>query len=356
MGAKQSFPDHADGATMQAAAFASYGRTYLQLTTVPKPTPKPDDLLIKIHAAAINPIDKIRLEGGLKQVRPEYYATPILGYDASGVVEEVGADVTKFKVGDEVYVRIARNDGQGTIAEYCLAQEKMAALKPKNISFEEAASLPLVAVTAMQAFKRGGVKEGDKVVVTGGAGGVGSIAIQLAKHVLKCSHVLTTASAGEKMDMCLELGADAVADYKTQVFTDGSFGDDFDFGFDTTHESTAMPFILKENTKCVTISDTPTVEELERVSGKPVGFIVSTFLGMGLNKAAVANAATRNVEWSYLFLQPNGADLDALRGYVEDGLVKPVIDSIHPFSDFNAGVDRAFSGRAKGKVVIKMVE
>lgn len=361
MGAKQSFEAHPDGEVMQAVTFPVYGTdmsTALIKESVAKPVPKDNEILIQVKAAALNPIDKIRVEGGLKALSPEAYATPILGYDAAGVVESIGSKVTKFKVGDEVYVRISRTDGQGTLAEYVPANENMAALKPSNISFEEAASLPLVAVTSMQAFKRGGAKEGDKIVITGGAGGVGSIAIQIAKNIYKSSHILTTASPGGKTDFVKSLGADAVADYRSQDFSDGSFGDDFDFGFDTTHDSTKMPLILKENTKIVTISDTPTVEEVEEklLGGASAGLMIRFFLYMGRNSAAEKNAATRGNEWSYMFLSPNGEDLDTLRGYVESGAVKPVLDSIHKFADYTSAVERAFSGRAQGKVVVSMTE
>jgi len=343
---------HSDGAQMKAVGFGKYGLKELQLVTVPKPEIKREgQVLIKLHAAAFNPVDKIRVAGGLKAFRPEPVWPALLGYDGAGVVEAVHESVTNFKAGDEVYVRLT-SAAQGSCAEYCVEKQELVALKPTNTSMEEAASLPLAAITAVQALRRLGVKEGDKVFISGGAGGVGTIAIQLAKHVLKCGVVATTASPGDKTDLVKSLGADVVVNYKQDKFQ--NVLKDYDCGFDTTNESHLIPQILKKGGKVVTIAGSPSNAEVARVMGKP-GFIVRTALYFMRNAKAMNAAKKQGVEWSYLFLQPNGKDLEELAQNVEAGHVKPVVDCVNSLDEFHKSWDVLVSGRAKGKCVVKIV-
>lgn len=348
---------HPDNLTMKAVGFSDYvkdGKLEL-FKDLPKPTIEEEgEILIKVHAASLNPIDKIRWEGGLKILRPEKTWPAIIGYDAAGVIEQVHEKIScGLKVGDEVYVRTTKQC-QGTLAEYCVAHESLVTLKPKNFSFEEAASIPLAGVTAYQAFLRGGVKEGDRVIISGGAGGVGTIAIQIAKHVLKCSVVATTASAGEKTELCKSLGADIVVNYRENDFeVELGKEEKFDFAFDTTNESHKMPSLLKPGSKCVTIAGTPSLDEISK-NGSP-GLIVKFFLWWTRNKAAMNAAKKNEVEWSYLFLNPNAADLAKLTDAAESDQLKATIDNVCSLEEFQKSVDKLVSGRSKGKNILKLV-
>jgi NADPH:quinone reductase-like Zn-dependent oxidoreductase len=228
------------------------------------------------------------------------------------------------------------------------------AKKPPSLSFEQAASLPLVAETALQALRRGGVGEGSKVFITGGAGGVGTVAIQLAK-ILGAATVATTASAGEKTEKVKSLGADVVVDYRTQDFRDGTFGKDYDFAFDTTTESAKLAAVVRAGGKIVTVVGSPTAKELARI-GVPLNFIKRLILYAIRDKAAVQNAKRAGVEWSNMWLVPSGSDLEELSRYVEEGKLKPVVDGVWPIAEWRAAVERSFSGRALGKCVIRVEE
>jgi len=231
---------------------------------------------------------------------------------------------------------------------------KTIAKKPVGVSFTDAASIPLAGETALQALRRGGVGPGSKVFVSGGAGGVGTLAIQIAK-ILGAETVATTASPGDKTELCRSLGADTVVNYRDEKFEE--LLKDYDFAFDSTHESAKMIKIVKANAskKVITISDTPTVEALKEAGLTP-GFIVKLFLNSKRNKVAEAAGRAAGVEWQYMFLNPNGGDLTELLQWVVDGKLKPVIDNVWPLADAVAAAQRNFSGRAKGKCVVKVVE
>lgn len=357
MGASNSHHvPHPEGETMKALVFTQYGKPDATLElhdNVPKPVAGAGEILIKVHAASVNPIDKIRVTGGLKALRPERAWPAVLGYDAAGVVEVCGEGTSMFNVGDEVFVRVSRNDSMGSIAEFLSAPESQVALKPSNASFEEAASLPLVSLTALQALRRAGVTEGSNVLVTGGAGGVGSIGIQLAKNVMKAGSVATTASPGIKTTFVTSLGADIVVDYRSEKIVDKL--KDIDCTLDTTAESANAVLVTNKGGKVVTISGTPTVDEITRISGAPPNFIVRSFLRLGRQSDAINAAAKGDVEWSYLFMQPIGKDLKELAGYVEAEQVKPQLDGVWDLADWKGAIDKSFSGRAKGKCVIKIV-
>lgn len=342
---------------MKAVCFTAYGKdsSALSVQTIPKPfVEEACELLIKVHACALNPIDKGRLAGGLSLLLPEQYDTSVLGYDVSGVVEEVGDDASKsFKVGDEVYVRL---DGMkyGALAEYVVCSKSEVAKKPSNLSFCEAASIPLAGLTALQALRRGGVKEGSKVFIPGGSGGVGSLAIQIAKKMLKASHVATTASPGIGTEICEKAGADRVVDYRSEKFEEVLAGEDFDMAFDTTDESPKMGSLLKKTGKVICISGPPTIEAIEAVTKPPLA--VRFFMFLMRNRKAIKAAAQAGGSWEYIFMNPNGKDLTELASFIESGDIEPVIDTeTASLDDFKVAVDKLWSGRAKGKCVIKVV-
>lgn len=350
-------PTHPDGVSnMKAVCFTEFGpKEKLSVKTIPKPFLDPsgkDQVLIKVHACALNPIDKARVEGGLAQVMPEEYDDKVLGYDVSGVVEETSTD--KFKVGDEVYVRLAGMN-YGALAEYVVCNTMEVGMKPKNISFSEAASIPLTALTALQCLRRGGVKEGSKVFIPGGAGGVGSIAIQIAKKVLKAGHVCTTASPGKGTEICEQAGADRIINYKEEDFATVLTGEDFDMAFDTMNEAPQMGPILKKGGKIISISGAPTIEAIESALGD-ASLMVKFFMFLIRNRKAERAAKKAGGSWEYVFMTPSGEQLNELKSYLESGEIKAIIDTeADGLDDFMTAVDKLYSGRSKGKCVIKVV-
>mmetsp|Transcript_15084 Transcript_15084/g.32730 ORF Transcript_15084/g.32730 Transcript_15084/m.32730 type:complete len:362 (+) Transcript_15084:108-1193(+) len=361
MGKKQSIPEHPNGVSMKAVCFTSYGKTSdaLSMTTIPKPfIESPHEVLIQVHACALNPIDKLRLAGDLALLTPEEHDTSVLGYDVAGIIEEVGEEASKlYSIGDEVFVRL--NDMKyGAMAEYVVCNKAEIAKKPSNVSFAEAASIPLAGLTALQALRHGGVKEGSKVFIPGGAGGVGSLAIQIAKKMLKASHVCTTASPGAGTDICKKAGADRIIDYRSENVEEVLAGEDFDMVFDTMNQAAEFGSLLKSGGKIVSISGTPTVEAITRSSdvfGKP-SLIVRAIMFLSRNRAAEKAAKKAGGTWEYIFMRPDGKDLAEIGKYVESGDIVPVIDTeAASLSEFKVAVDKLFSGRSKGKCVVKVV-
>ena len=353
--------------TMQAITFSKYGKpSQLRKATLPYPTgfDQQSNVLIKVHAASINPVDKMLLGGGLKMVRPVESFPHVISYDVSGVVGEADSQGL-FKVGQEVYARLFghSSDGaktpsfRGAMAEYCVAHVSNVVSKPNNVTFEEAASIPLAGMTALQALTNSGLKEGDSIFISGGAGGVGTLAIQLAKNVFKAGRVVTTASKGEKADLCKDLGADSVIDYKSENFVDLHSNDKFDVCFDTTGESLSMAHVVKEGGSIVTIAGNPTLEEIRRIGG--TAWILKLFLKRKEKRKEFKAAKSVHASWEYLFLSPSSDDLAKLANYIEDGAVKPVLDNTWDFNSddtqtgWQGAFNRSFSGRSKGKCVVK---
>lgn len=363
--------NHPDGKTMHSIAFSKYGKpSELRKTELAYPHgfDASNNIVIKVHAAAVNPVDKGLLAGDYKMVLPVTAFPHVISYDVAGVVE--AADLEgKFSVGQPVFARLfgSPNDGKktpwyrGSMAEYCVADTSNVVLKPEHLTFEEAASIPLVGLTALQVLKSSGLKEGDSMFISGGAGGVGTMAIQLAKHVFKAGLVVTTASKGEKERLCESLGADVVVDYKSTNFQEiygGKDAEKFDVCFDTTGESLQMSNIVKDGGRIVTIAGMATLEELRRVGG--TAWIFKLFVKPRVKRKEYKAARSKNADWRHLFLSPSQEDLSTLANHLEDGTIKPVLDGVWEFhsEDDNDGwkgaFNRSFSGRAKGKCVVKI--
>ena len=308
---------------MKAAYIEQYGGSdQFKVGELARPTIGADDVLIEVYAASVNPVDWKLREGYLKEMLT-YEMPLVIGWDVSGVIKEVGANVTDLQVGDEVFSRpdIAR---QGTYAEYVAVDAHLVVKKPATLSFEEAASLPLVAHTAWQVmFEVMNAKPGDRIFIGAGSGGVGTVAIQLAKaHGL---YVITSTST-PNVDWVKALGADEVIDYKQQ--DPATTVRELDFVFDTMggDGQGKLYDMLKENGMLVSISTPPDEAEAERA----------------------------NVRCEYVFMQPTGERLQRIADAVEQGELKPVIDRVFPLEQTKQAHDYGEEGHAKGKIVIKV--
>ena len=313
---------------------------------IPVPVPQPDEVLIEVHATAINLLDSKIRNGEFKLLLP--YKTPfVLGHDVAGVVTKVGTLVQQFKVGDEVYARPADHH-IGTFAEFIAIKEADLAIKPKKLSMEEAASIPLVGLTAWQALvEKGKLKKGQKVFIQAGSGGVGTVAIQLAKHM--GATVATTTSAAN-IGLVKSLGADVVIDYKKDDFEDVLHGYDLVLNSQDGKTLEKSLRVLKPGGKLISISGPPDPDFAEEI-GAPwyVKLIIR------LSSAGVRKKAKRlNVGFSFLFMKASGPQLKEITALINAGTIIPVIDKVFPFESIKEAITYVESGRAKGKVVIKI--
>lgn len=310
---------------MKAIVIEEYGdRNVLVEKNIERPSIAENQVLVEVHATSINPIDwKVRA-GHLKEMLPFEFPI-ILGWDAAGVVVKVGSNVTDFKVGDSVFTRPATTN-RGTYAEYLSVDTNLLAKMPEEMSFEEAASIPLAGLTAWQCLVDfGNIQKGAKVLVHAGAGGVGIFAIQIAKSF--GAYVATTASENN-IEFLTSLGADEVINYKENDFSEVLNGFDLvldSMGGDIQSKSYK---VLKENGKLVSIVQPPSEEE----------------------------AASFNAEAGFVWLEPNGEQLQKLADLYVEGKVKPVISKIFDFSEqsLKEAHDLSESHHARGKIVIRV--
>jgi len=318
----------------------------LQLAEVPLPEVKENEVLVEVYAAAVNLLDSKIKTGEFKLILP-YKLPLILGHDVAGIIAKVGKNVKKFKVGDEVYSRPADHH-IGTFAEFIAVDENDVALKPKNISMEEAASIPLVALTAWQVLiERGQIKKGQKVFIQAGSGGVGTIAIQLAKYL--GATVATTAST-KSFDLLKDLGADVIIDYKNSDFEEKL--SEYDVVLNSQDQKTLEKSlrILKSGGKLISISGPPTPDFAKEINAPWFIKIILSLISSGIRK----KAKNKNVDYSFLFMKANGQQLSEIASLVEAEKIKPIVDKIFSFEETNHALSYVESGRAKGKVVIKI--
>jgi len=332
---------------MKAFILDRYGKDErLRLGDVPEPEPGDHDLLVQVHAASVNPLDSKIRDGEFKLILP-YDLPLIMGNDVAGVVVRVGAKVERFKAGDEIYARPGK-DRIGTFAEFIAIDEADVALKPGTLTMEEAASIPLVALTAWQALVEvARLKEGQKVLIHAGSGGVGSLAIQLAKHL--GATVATTTSAAN-IDMVKSLGADIVVDYRKDDFEQRLAGYDVvlnSLGKDTLEKSVS---VLKPGGKLISISGPP---DADFAKANGLGQVLQQ--GMRLLSLGIrSKAKRRGASYSFLFMQASGDQLRQLTAMIEADDIRPVIDRVFPFEQTNEALAYSETGRAKGKIVIKI--
>ncbi|MGH8061748.1 MAG: NADP-dependent oxidoreductase [Pseudoxanthomonas sp.] len=332
---------------MKAFILDRYGKTAsLRMGDMPEPELRDDDVLVEVHAASVNVLDSKIRNGEFKLLLP-YRLPLVLGNDVAGVVIRVGSKVQRFKPGDEVY---ARPDAAriGAFAEMIAMNEEGVAHKPKTLSMEEAASLPLVALTAWQVLvERANLKKGQKVLIHAGSGGVGTVAIQLAKHI--GAFVATTTSAANA-DWVKRLGADVVIDYGKEDFEQVLQGYDVvlnSLGADVLEKSLR---VLKPGGKLISISGPP-----DPGFAKEIG--ASWFMRqvMRLLSHRIRNKAKRHgVGYSFLFMKASGDQLREIGSLVDSGAIRPVVDQAFPFAATNEAMAYVDKGRSKGKVVIKV--
>ncbi|MFJ6521176.1 NADP-dependent oxidoreductase [Streptomyces filamentosus] len=331
---------------MKAYLIEKYGdRSAVRAAELPDPEPGADDVLVRIHAASVNPLDfKIR-DGDFKPILP-YRLPLVLGNDLAGVVVRVGPAVTRFAVGDEVYARPGK-DRIGTFAELIAVHQDDLALKPAALTMAEAASLPLVALTAWQALvERARVRPGQKVLIHAGSGGVGTVALQLARHL--GAHVATTASAANA-GLVKELGADVVIDYRTEDFEEVLDG--YDVVLDTLGGETLEKSlrVLKPGGKVISVAGPPDAEFARELGVNPVLRQVMRALSFRTRR----RAGRRGVTYAFLFMKADGEQLREITRLVEAGEIRPVVDRVFPFEQTREALEYAEEGRAKaGKVVI----
>ena len=332
---------------MRAFTVNRYGKKEtLQLIQVAEPTPKDSEVVVQVHASGVNLLDSKIRDGEFKLLLP--YKTPfVLGHDVAGIVTKVGPKANKFKVGDEVYARPA-DFHIGTFAEYIAVDERDLAPKPKNLTMEEAASIPLVGLTAWQALvEKMNIQKGQKVFIQAGSGGVGTFAIQLAKHL--GAFVATTTSAANS-DLVKSLGADVVIDYKTQDFE--TILSDYDFVLNSQDTKTLEKSlnILKPNGKIISISGPPDVEFANEVGLSWFFKIVMRLLSFGIKK----KAKKLHINYNFLFMRAEGKQLSEITALIEAGKIRPIVDKVFPFEQTNEALAYVESGRSRGKVVIRV--
>lgn len=334
--------------TMKALTFKRYSKSpEIGFSDISRPTLKADELLVKVHAAGLNPIDNMIPTGMFKPVL-HFQLPATLGSDLAGVVTEVGSRVTRFKPGDAVFASIF-DLGKGSLAEFAVVPESAAALKPANLDFVQAASMPMVGLTSWQALKeRANLRAGQKVFIPAGSGGIGTFSIQLAKHL--GATVATTTSTGN-VELVRSLGADEVVDYKQQDFEKVLGGYDVVLGTLKGAELERTVGILKPGGKIVSL-----IGPLDAAfaDAKRLNFFLRFVFGL-MSRKIMRLARKREVTYSFLFVRPEGDQLGEIGKLLEAERIKPVIDKVFPFEKAKDALIYLAQGRSKGKVVLKML-
>ncbi len=332
---------------MKAFVLERYGKKRaLQLAELPEPQLRDDEVLVQVHTAGVNLLDAKIRDGEFKLILP-YRLPLILGHDVAGVVVKAGPQVTQFKPGDEVYARV--DDFRiGTFAELVPVRQASLALKPRGLTMEEAASIPLVALTAWQALvERAGLKRGQKVFIQAGSGGVGTFAIQLARH-LGATVATTTSTAN--VALVKGLGADTVIDYRTQDFEDVLRDCDVVLNSQDGKTLDKSLRVLRAGGKLISISGPPDPEFGRQINAPWFVRQIMRLLSSGIRR----RARERGVDFSFLFMKASGGQLREITRLLDAGTIRPVIDRVFPFEDTNEAMAYVQAGRAKGKVVIKV--
>lgn len=335
--------------TMKAFTFKRYGKSpELGFDHVDYPSPGAHEILVKVYAAGLNPIDNMIPMGIFKPVL-HFKLPATLASDLSGVVIAVGSRVMRFKPGDEIFASIF-DTKRGSLAEFALVPETLAAMKPANLNFVQAASLPMVSLTSWQALtERARLRPGQKVFIPAGSGGIGSFAIQLAKQL--GATVGTTTSTGN-VEWVRHLGADEVIDYKNQKFENVLSGYDIILNTirgDTVEKSTQ---ILKPGGKIVSLTG-PLDAAFART--RRLNVFLRFVFGL-MSRKILRLSKKQGLTYSFLFVRPDGDQLTEIGKLIEAEKMSPVIDKVFPFAEAKDALAYLALGHAKGKVVVKIHE
>lgn len=332
---------------MRALVFKRYSKSDpVAFADIPRPALKPDEMLVQVHAAGLNPIDTMIPKGTFKLFL-KFQLPATLGSDLAGVVVEVGNRVTHFKPGDAVFASIF-DLGIGALAEFAIVPESAAAPKPVKLDFVQAASIPMVGLTSWQALKeRANVRSGQKVFIPAGSGGIGTFAIQLAKHL--GAKVGTTTSTGN-VDLVRSLGADEVIDYKKQEFEEVLRNYDVVLGTVKGDGIEKSLQILKPKSRVVSLIGPP---DAAFARARKMNFFFVFLFGL-LSRKIIRLARKRDAEYSFLFMRPDGKQLAEIGKLLDAGRIRPVIDKVFPFDQAKEALAYLEQGRAKGKIVVQM--
>jgi len=333
---------------MKALVLKKYGKPGLtEFDEIPEPVIKNDELLVRVHAVGLNAIDCTIPDGSFRPLLP-LRLPAVVGSDLSGVVEAVGKNVTRFKKGEAVFASLF-DMNRGALAEFVAVPESAAALKPQRLTFVESASLPMVALTSWQAFERAQLKTGDRVFVPAGTGGVGTFAIQLAKY-LGASVTTTVSPAG--IALATRLGADHVIDYKSQDFEKVLTGYDVVLGTVGGDNIQKSLSILNPGAKVISLVGPPDLPFSRR---RGMNKIMQLLFWL-MSRKIVGRANRRQVDYSFLFVRPDGKQLAEIAALIDAGQLHPVVDKIFPFAESLSALSYLGKGHAKGKVVVQLNE
>ena len=318
----------------------------MRLGELPEPKLDENEVLVQVHAAGVNPLDALIKSGEFQMLLP-YRFPLVLGHDVAGIVVRVGKRVKKFKPGDKVYSR--PDDFRiGAFAELIAIKEDSLAFKPKSLSMEEAASIPLVGLTAWQALVEAAkLKKGQKIFIQAGSGGVGITAIQLAKHL--GAFVATTTSTAN-VEWVKRLGADIVIDYKKDDFEKILHGYDVVLNSQDGKTLEKSLSVLKSGGKLISISGPPTPEFADAIKAPWFVKQVMRFLSAGIR----SKAKRLGVNYSFLFMKANGGQLQQITELIDSGAIHTVVDRVFAFESTQEALEYVETGRAKGKVVVKI--
>jgi NADPH:quinone reductase-like Zn-dependent oxidoreductase len=333
---------------MKALLLKRYGKTnQFEFADIPRPTIKSNEILVQIHAVGLNPIDNKIPTGAFKPII-KLELPVVMGSDLAGVVVEVGSHVTRFKLGDAVFASIF-DLGTGSLAEFAVVPESAAAIKPTNLDFVQAASVPMVGLTSWQALKvRADLMPGQKVLIPAGSGGIGTFAIQFAKYL--GAKVATTIST-TNIDLVERLGADEVIDYKKKEFENVLQGYDVVLGTTMGDGIEKSLQILKPQSRVVSLVGPP---DAAFARARGMNFLMRFVFGL-LSRKIIRRAKKVGAEYSFLFVHPDGRQLAEIGKLLENGHIVPVIDKVFPFDQTKEALAYLEAGRAKGKVVVRII-
>jgi NADPH:quinone reductase-like Zn-dependent oxidoreductase len=333
---------------MKALIFRRYGKsTKPEYADLPRPALGPDEILVQVHAAGLNPIDNMIPKGAFKPVL-KFELPATIGSDVAGVVVQVGSGVTRFKAGDAVFASVF-DLSRGTLADFVAVPERVAAFKPASLDFVQAASIPMVGLTSWQALKeRAGLKRGQKIFIPAGSGGIGSFAIQLAKYL--GAKVGTTTSTGNA-ELVKSLGADEVVDYKRQEFETVLRGYDMVLGAIRGDVLEKSLKILNRGGSIVSLVGPLDAAFARARRMNPLFRLVFSLM----SRKIVRLAKKRDVRYSFLFVRPDGGQLAEIGKLIDAGSIRPVIDKVFAFDQAKEALAYLEAGRAKGKVVVQLI-